>query len=87
MSKAVVLPIEEIRKLKKIKESVDEANVMDDSEVISETEITSKLNPDSITPTAKRPNLGGSSESPTLGNFVDGELSSNKLKKQIKIEK
>ncbi|XP_058777014.1 uncharacterized protein LOC131651367 [Vicia villosa] len=73
--------------LLQIKESVDEANAIEESEVIAETEITSKLSSDLVTPTAKRSNPDGSSESTTLMNLTDGELSSNKLKKQIKIEK
>ncbi|XP_058750998.1 uncharacterized protein LOC131624017 [Vicia villosa] len=70
-----------------IKESVDKAHVTDDSEVITETEITSKLNSDPITPTTKRSNPDWSSESTTTFNLADGELPSNKLNKLIKIEK
>ncbi|XP_058726556.1 uncharacterized protein LOC131597914 [Vicia villosa] len=69
-----------------IKESVDEANTAaaDDCEVLTDLEITSKHNPDPQTPTAKRQNHDGSSESTTV---CDGELSSTKLKKIIKLEK
>ncbi|XP_050900760.1 uncharacterized protein LOC127107522 [Lathyrus oleraceus] len=70
-----------------IKESVGEANSIDDCEVIKELKITSKLNPDLVTPTTKRQNPDGSSESITLINLVDGELSSTKHNKLIKIEK
>ncbi|XP_058783210.1 uncharacterized protein LOC131657876 [Vicia villosa] len=69
-----------------IKESVDEANTAaaDDCDILTDLEITSKHNPDPQTPTAKRQNHDGSSESTTV---CDGELSSTKLKKIIKLEK
>ncbi|XP_058726851.1 uncharacterized protein LOC131598250 [Vicia villosa] len=69
-----------------IKESVDEANTAaaDDCDVLTDLEITSKHNPDPQTPTAKRQNHDGLSESTTV---CDGELSSTKLKKIIKLEK
>ncbi|XP_058751158.1 uncharacterized protein LOC131624214 [Vicia villosa] len=69
-----------------IKESIDEANTAaaDDCDILTDLEITSKHNPDPQTPTAKRQNHDGSSESTTV---CDGELSSTKLKKIIKLEK
>ncbi|XP_058788518.1 uncharacterized protein LOC131662683 [Vicia villosa] len=69
-----------------IKERVDEANtaVADDCDILTDLDITSKHNPDPQTPTAKRQNHDGSSESTTV---CDGELSSTKLKKIIKLEK
>lgn len=52
---------------------------------IQELEITSKLNPDPDTPMEKRQNSNGSSESTTLINLDDGELSSTKINKRVKI--
>ncbi|XP_058783014.1 uncharacterized protein LOC131657659 [Vicia villosa] len=68
-----------------IKESVDEAktDVADDCDVPTDLEITSKHNPEPLTPTVKRQNHHGSSESTSV---CDGELSSTKLKKIIKLE-
>ncbi|XP_058766655.1 uncharacterized protein LOC131640262 [Vicia villosa] len=69
-----------------IKESVDEAKTYaaDDCDIPTDLEITSKHNPEPLTPTAKRHIHGGSSESTSV---CDGELSSTKLKKIIKVEK
>ncbi|XP_058751320.1 uncharacterized protein LOC131624386 [Vicia villosa] len=69
-----------------IKESVDEAktDAADDCDVPTDLEITSKHNPEPLTPTAKRQSHGGTSESTSV---FDGELSSTKLKKIIKLEK
>ncbi|XP_058762515.1 uncharacterized protein LOC131635893 [Vicia villosa] len=69
--------------LPQIKESVDEAKT-DAADDCDDLEITSKHNPEPLTPTAKRQNHGGSSESTS---FCDGELSSTKFKKIIKLEK
>ncbi|XP_058762899.1 uncharacterized protein LOC131636289 isoform X2 [Vicia villosa] len=68
-----------------IKESVDKAktDAADDCDVPTDLEITSKHNPEPLTPTAKRKNHHGSSESTSV---CDGELSSTKLKKIIKLE-
>ncbi|XP_058759281.1 uncharacterized protein LOC131632531 [Vicia villosa] len=68
-----------------IKESVDEAktDAADDCDVVTDLEITSKHNPEPLTPTAKRQNHDASSESTSVR---DGELSSTKLKKIIKLE-
>ncbi|XP_058745812.1 uncharacterized protein LOC131618650 [Vicia villosa] len=69
-----------------IKESVDEAKTvaLEDCEDI---EITSEHKPDAVTPGGKRHFPGASTESTTLEGLCDGELSSNKLKKIIKLEK
>ncbi|KAL5096499.1 hypothetical protein RYX36_000826 [Vicia faba] len=75
---SVISILEDDDVLKQLKENCG----MDD-----EIEITSKLKSDPITLTAKGPNPDGSCESTTLANFADGELSSKKLNKQIKIEK
>ncbi|KAL5081945.1 hypothetical protein RYX36_010366, partial [Vicia faba] len=55
--------------------------------MIEESEITSELNPNPVTPTPKRSTPDGSSESTNLSKLANGELSSNKLNKMIKIEK
>ncbi|CAI8618376.1 unnamed protein product [Vicia faba] len=68
-----------------IKESVDEAKTSAPEEC--DLEITSKHKPDPMTPIGKRYFPRGSSESTTLESFYDGELSSNNLKKTIKLEK
>ncbi|XP_058762726.1 uncharacterized protein LOC131636093 [Vicia villosa] len=66
-----------------IKESVDEAktDANEDCELVTDLEITSEHKPDVVTPGGKRHLPAASSES------IDGELSSNKLKKIIKMEK
>ncbi|XP_058773719.1 uncharacterized protein LOC131647920 [Vicia villosa] len=66
-----------------IKESVDEAktDANEDCELVTDLEITSEHKPDAVTPGGKRHLPAASSES------IDGELSSNKLKKIIKMEK
>lgn len=71
-----------------IHESVDEANNQEGDEVVHDLEITSKHNPEPLTPTAslKRIAPDGSSESTTFQETCDGELSSTKLKKHIKTE-
>lgn len=51
---------------------------------ILKLEITSKHDPKTVTPTAKRQNPNGSSESTTLINLCDGEMSLEKLKKSLK---
>ncbi|XP_058746207.1 uncharacterized protein LOC131619084 [Vicia villosa] len=79
-----------------IKESVDEAKIdaLEDRELVtmsfilhSDLEITSEHKPDAITPAGKRHFPGASSESTTLEGLCDGELTSNKLKKIIKLDK
>ncbi|XP_058784257.1 uncharacterized protein LOC131659029 [Vicia villosa] len=72
-----------------IKESVDEAktDANEDCELVTDLESTSKHKPDAITPAGKRHFPGASSESTNLDGLHDGELSSNKLKKIIKMEK
>ncbi|XP_058769157.1 uncharacterized protein LOC131643023 [Vicia villosa] len=66
-----------------IKESVDEAktDANEDCELVTDLEITSEHKPNAVTPGGKRHLPAASSES------IDGELSSNKLKKIIKMEK
>ncbi|XP_058731680.1 uncharacterized protein LOC131623307 isoform X2 [Vicia villosa] len=75
--------------LLQIKESVDEARTEapEECDLVTDLEITSKHNPDPITPTSKRQLPDGSSESTTFEGLSEGELSSNKLKKIIKMEK
>ncbi|XP_058787891.1 uncharacterized protein LOC131662193 [Vicia villosa] len=63
-----------------INESVDERGVVDECDVITDLKITSKHNPEPVTPTAKRQAPDGSSESTTMKNLCNGELSSTKLK-------
>ncbi|KAL5097596.1 hypothetical protein RYX36_001923 [Vicia faba] len=79
-----------------IKESVDEAkpNSPEESDLVTVTfislldlEIKSKHNPDPITHVGKRQFPDASSESTSSEGFCDEELSSNKLKKIIKVEK
>ncbi|XP_058726383.1 uncharacterized protein LOC131597723 [Vicia villosa] len=72
-----------------IKESVDEAktDAAEECEILTDVEITSRHNPDPVTPTAKRHIGDGSNESTTVAGMCDGELSSTKLKKIIKLEK
>ncbi|XP_058769374.1 uncharacterized protein LOC131643240 [Vicia villosa] len=72
-----------------IKESVDEAktDANEDCELVTELEITSEHKPDAVTPPGKRHFPAASSESTDLEGLHDGELSSNKLKKIIKMEK
>ncbi|XP_058755825.1 uncharacterized protein LOC131629045 [Vicia villosa] len=72
-----------------IKESVDEAKTdgNEDCELVTDLEITSEHKPDAVTPGGKRHLPAASSESIDLDGLHDGELSSNKLKKIIKIEK
>ncbi|XP_058756262.1 uncharacterized protein LOC131629498 [Vicia villosa] len=72
-----------------IKESVDEAkiDVNEDCELVTDLEITSEHKPDAVTPAGKRHFPGASSESTDLDELYDGELSSNKLRKIIKMEK
>ncbi|KAL5079095.1 hypothetical protein RYX36_007516 [Vicia faba] len=72
-----------------VKKSVDEAKTSAPEDCVKEMDlkITSKHNPDPMTPIGKRDFPGGSSESATLEEFCDGQLSSNKLKKTIKLEK
>ncbi|XP_058745814.1 uncharacterized protein LOC131618652 [Vicia villosa] len=54
---------------------------------VVDLDVSSTHNTDPITPTGKRHFPGVSSESTTSDGTCDGELSSNKLKKIIKIEK
>ncbi|XP_058750866.1 uncharacterized protein LOC131654912 [Vicia villosa] len=72
-----------------IKESVDEAKTdgNEDCELVTDLEITSEHKPDAVTPGGKRHLPAASSESIDLDGLHDGELSSNKLKKIIKMEK
>ncbi|CAI8590927.1 unnamed protein product [Vicia faba] len=72
-----------------VKESVDEAKTGAPKDCVKEMdlEITSKYNPDPTTPIGKRDFHGGSSESTTSKEFCDGQLSSNKLRKTIKLKK
>ncbi|XP_058761316.1 uncharacterized protein LOC131634701 [Vicia villosa] len=72
-----------------IKESVDEAktDANEDCELVTDLEITSEHKPDVVTPSGKRHLPAASSESIDLDGLHDGELSSNKLKKIIKMEK
>ncbi|XP_058760453.1 uncharacterized protein LOC131633781 [Vicia villosa] len=72
-----------------IKESVDEAktDAGEECEVHADLEITSKHNPEPLTPTGKRHIHGASTESTSVEVVCDGELSSTKLKKIIKLEK
>ncbi|XP_058726916.1 uncharacterized protein LOC131598318 [Vicia villosa] len=72
-----------------IKESVDEAktDANEDCELVTDLEITSEHKPDAVTPGGKRHLPAASSESTDLDRLHDGELSSNKLKKIIKMEK
>ncbi|CAI8610403.1 unnamed protein product [Vicia faba] len=59
----------------------------DQLETIENFDITSKHNSGPITPPGKRQFLDASSESTSSEGFCDGELSSNKLKNIIKVEK
>ncbi|XP_058751503.1 uncharacterized protein LOC131624572 [Vicia villosa] len=72
-----------------VKESVDEAktDAAEECGIVTDVEITSKHNPDPVTPTAKRQIHDGSNDSTTVAGLCDGELSSTKLKKIIKLEK
>ncbi|CAI8600737.1 unnamed protein product [Vicia faba] len=72
-----------------VKESVDDGKTGVPKDCVKETdlEITSKHNPDPMTPIDKRDFPGGSSKSTTSDEFYDGHLSSNKLRKIIKLEK
>ncbi|XP_058738575.1 uncharacterized protein LOC131610581 [Vicia villosa] len=72
-----------------IKESVDEAktDANEDCELVTDLEITSEHKPDAVTPPGKRHFPAASSESTDLDGLHDAELSSNKLKKIIKMEK
>ncbi|XP_058762473.1 uncharacterized protein LOC131635856 [Vicia villosa] len=72
-----------------IKESVDEAKTgaNEDCELVTDLEITSEHKPDAVTPGGKRHLPAASSESTNLDGLHDGELSSNKLRKIIKMEK
>ncbi|XP_058760390.1 uncharacterized protein LOC131633721 [Vicia villosa] len=54
---------------------------------MKDLEITSEHKPDAVTPAGKRHFPGASSESTDLDGLYDGEMSSNKLKKIIKMEK
>ncbi|XP_058768016.1 uncharacterized protein LOC131641704 [Vicia villosa] len=86
------LALDQLLKLEmamKIKESVDEAktNANEDCELVTDLEITSEHKPDAVTPAGKRHFPAASSESTDLDGLHDGELSSNKLKKIIKMEK
>ncbi|XP_058776860.1 uncharacterized protein LOC131651209 [Vicia villosa] len=68
-----------------IKESVDEAVPVDDSDIVTDPEITSKLHGEPVTPTAKRQNPDPSNESTSLATHGEGDLSSTKLKKPTRI--
>ncbi|XP_058764091.1 uncharacterized protein LOC131637518 [Vicia villosa] len=86
------LALDQLLKLEmamKIKESVDEAKTYanEDCELVTDLEITSEHKPDAVTPAGKMHFAGASSESTDLDGLHDGELSSNKLKKIIKMEK
>ncbi|XP_058759460.1 uncharacterized protein LOC131632748 [Vicia villosa] len=77
-----------------IKESVDEAVPIDDSDIVTDPEITSKLHGEPLTPTAKRQSPDPSIESTGHATHSEGDLSSTKLKKPtiitrklVKIEK
>ncbi|XP_058776166.1 uncharacterized protein LOC131650476 [Vicia villosa] len=72
-----------------IRESVDEAktDANEDCELVTDLEITSEHKPDAVAPGGKRHLPAASSESTDLDGLHDGELSSNKLKKIIKMEK
>ncbi|CAI8583816.1 unnamed protein product [Vicia faba] len=76
-------------RFQRVKESIDEAktDAPDESDVVADIEITFEHKPGSTTPTGKRQLPGGSSESTSFEGLCDGELSSNKLKKIIKLEK
>jgi len=54
---------------------------------LQDLEITSEHKPAAVTPGGKRHFSAASSESIDLDGLHDGELSSNKLKKIIKMEK
>ncbi|XP_058776139.1 uncharacterized protein LOC131650446 [Vicia villosa] len=86
------LALDQLLKLEmamKIKESVDEAktDANEDCELVTDLEITFEHKPDAVTPGGKRHLPAASSESIDLDGLHDGELSSNKLKKIIKMEK
>ncbi|XP_058768977.1 uncharacterized protein LOC131642827 [Vicia villosa] len=68
-----------------IKESVDEAVPVDDSDIVTDPEITSKLHGEPVTPTAKRQNPNPSIESTSHATHSEGDLSSTKLKKPTRI--
>ncbi|CAI8592540.1 unnamed protein product [Vicia faba] len=72
-----------------VKESIDEAKMdaPDEYDVVADMEITFEHKPGPIRPAGKRQLLGGSSESTSFEGLYDGELSSNKLKMIIKLEK
>ncbi|CAI8583817.1 unnamed protein product [Vicia faba] len=84
----VLIPLIKTEPLQ-VKESIDEAktDAPDESDVVADIEITFEHKPGSTTPTGKRQLPGGSSESTSFEGLCDGELSSNKLKKIIKLEK
>ncbi|KAL5058193.1 hypothetical protein RYX36_029797 [Vicia faba] len=73
----------------KVKESIYEAktDAPDESDVVADIEITFEHKQGPTTPTGKRQLPGGSSESTNFEGLCDGELSSNKLKRIIKLEK
>ncbi|XP_058751987.1 uncharacterized protein LOC131625112 [Vicia villosa] len=60
--------------------------VLSEPDFVVDLDVTSTHNTDPITPTGKRQFPGASSESTTSDGTCDGELSSNKLKKIIKLE-
>ncbi|XP_058774959.1 uncharacterized protein LOC131649219 [Vicia villosa] len=68
-----------------VKESVDEAVPIDDSDIVTDLEITSKLHGEPVTPTAKRQNPDPSIESTSHATHSEGDLSSTKLKKPTRI--
>ncbi|XP_058724536.1 uncharacterized protein LOC131596005 [Vicia villosa] len=68
-----------------IKESVDEAVPIDDSDIVTDPEITSKLHGEPVTPTAKRQSPDPSIESTSHATHNEGDLSSTKLKKPARI--
>ncbi|XP_058735330.1 uncharacterized protein LOC131607332 [Vicia villosa] len=61
--------------------------VRSEPKFVVDLDVSSTHNTDPVTPTGKRHFPGVSSESTTSDATCDGELSSNKLKKIIKIEK
>ncbi|XP_058726749.1 uncharacterized protein LOC131598136 [Vicia villosa] len=61
--------------------------VLSEPDFVIDLDVTSTHNTYPITPTGKRQFPGASSESTTSDGTCDGELSSNKLKKIIKLEK
>ncbi|XP_058768001.1 uncharacterized protein LOC131641718 [Vicia villosa] len=68
-----------------VKESVDEDVPVDDSDIVTDPEITSKLHGEPVTPTANRQNPDPSIEFTSHATHSEGDLSSTKLKKSTRI--